>query len=99
VSDTSRLERDVTPILRDLDERVGASTEGNLRYLLGEFTFADVAMACALGAIRPTDREPFVAKLGPAAKAAWHREEVARAFPRVLAWRDRLYAAHRKAEK
>jgi hypothetical protein len=40
-----------------------------------------------------------VAKLGPAAKAAWHREEVARAFPRVLAWRDRLYAAHRKAEK
>ncbi len=99
VSDTSRLERDVTPILRDLDQRVGESGEHSLVYLLGTFTFADVAMACALGAIRPTDHEPFVAKLGPAAKAAWHREEVARAFPRVLAWRDRLYAAHRKAEK
>lgn len=99
VSDPSRLERDVTPILRDLDQRVGHSGEGALPYLLGTFTFADVAIACSLGAILPTDLEPFVAKLGPAAKAAWHREEVALAFPRVLAWRDRLYAVHRKAEK
>lgn len=99
VSDTSRLERDVTPILRDLDRRVGDSSDGALPYLLGTFTFADVAMACALGAIRPTDHEPFVAALAPSAKAAWHREEVARAFPRVLAWRDRVYAAHRRPKE
>lgn len=105
VSDTSRLERDVTPILRDLDQRVGESGESgksgedSLVYLLGTFTFADIAVACALGAIRPTDHEPFVAKLGPAAKAAWHREEVARSFPRVLAWRDRVYAAHRRPKE
>jgi glutathione S-transferase len=63
-------------------------------YLLGAFTFADIAMAAPLFGVRPVD-EAFV-HLGPATRAAFGDETLAREFADLLAWRDELYAKHRK---
>lgn len=61
-------------------------------YLVGsEFTFADVALASALGMIAPHARQP----LGPASREVWTEPAIAAAFPSLLAWRDRIFEQHR----
>lgn len=61
-------------------------------YLVGsEFTFADVAMASALGMILPHARQP----LGPASREVWSEPAIAGAFPALIAWRDRIFEQHR----
>lgn len=63
--------------------------------LLARFTFADVAMACALNGFLPTDKEPRTRSMGPGFRAAWHREAITAKYPELFAWRDRLYDQHR----
>jgi glutathione S-transferase len=61
-------------------------------YLAGNtFTFADVAICCALGAIKPHPR----LAIGPETRAAFTEEKIAAAFPSLLAWRDRVIERHR----
>lgn len=61
-------------------------------YLVGsEFTFADVAMASALGMVVPHARQP----LGPASREVWTEPAIAAAFPSLIAWRDRIFEQHR----
>lgn len=61
-------------------------------YLAGEsFTFADLAICCALGAIKPHAR----LAIGPATRLAFTEEKIAAAFPSLLAWRDRVIERHR----
>ena len=72
-------------------EQAERALEGN-DYLAGNtFTFADVAMCCALGAIQPHAR----VAIGPATRLAFTEEKIAAAFPNLLAWRDRIIELHR----
>ncbi|HTJ83682.1 MAG TPA: glutathione S-transferase family protein [Polyangiaceae bacterium] len=61
-------------------------------YLVGgAFSFADIAIACALGFVRPHER----ATLGPANRRIFTDERLAAAYPGLLAWRDRIVLRHR----
>ncbi|MBS2013186.1 MAG: glutathione S-transferase [Deltaproteobacteria bacterium] len=66
---------------------------GDRDYLLGRLTFADLAIASALRVVRPEATAPF----GPGTREIWTNEELAAEFTDLLAWRDALYARHRKA--
>lgn len=64
-------------------------------YLLGEFSYADIAMAVLLQAVRPVDRR-FVASLPGTGRGDRSLDpELVRRFAGLLEWRDRLYARHR----
>lgn len=67
--------------------------KGDREYLLGKLTFADFAIASALRAVRPEPTAPF----GPGTREIWSNEALAAEFGDLLAWRDALYAKHRKA--
>lgn len=67
--------------------------KGDREYLLGKLTFADVAIAAALRAVRPEPSAPF----GPGTREIWSNESLAAEFEDLLAWRDALYAKHRAA--
>ena len=57
-------------------------------FLLGRFSYADIAMAVVLEAVAPSARtEP---PLGPHTKACWTDATLAREFADLLAWRVRL---------
>jgi glutathione S-transferase len=60
-------------------------------YLLGRFTFADLAIAASLQALRPRKKSP----LGPATRAIWESAALAPEYGDLLAWRDTIYAKHR----
>jgi glutathione S-transferase len=63
------------------------------RYLLGSFTYADLALAVALQPVRPVSDEYL--RLGPATRQAWTEPELAEQFADLLSWRDELYERHR----
>lgn len=71
-------------------EAARKSLEGK-EYLLGELTFADVAMAASLVVIKLRPDSP----LGPEQRKVWDEPRLAAAFPDLLQWRDRMYASHR----
>lgn len=64
---------------------------GGRPYLLGSFSFADIAMAAALQTLRVRERSP----LGPGTRAIWENVALARDYEDLLGWRDALYAKHR----
>jgi glutathione S-transferase len=57
----------------------------------GTFTFADLAIASSLGFVTPARGAPFSAE----AREAWTEPRLVAAFPRALAWRDRIYERYR----
>ena len=60
-------------------------------YLLGGFTYADIAMAVVLEVVAPAARaEP---PLGPATQACWHDAALTEEFQDLVQWRNRLAAA------
>lgn len=89
VPDQGQDERALASILEGLREALEA---GGSAYLLGEFTYADVAMAVVLHGVRPAD-DAWV-PLPPATRACWTRPALAARFADLLAWRDALYARH-----
>ena len=62
-------------------------------YLLGQFTYADIAMATLLQGISPVGNGYI--RLGPATRRAWTRPSLERAYPDLVRWRDNLYLEHR----
>jgi glutathione S-transferase len=76
--------------LRPLLDEVRAALGGR-PHLLDELTFADVAVAASLQALRPRADSP----LGPGTRAIWADERLAPDYEDLLAWRDQLYRAHR----
>ena len=60
------------------------------RYVLGQFTYADIAMAVATMLIKPRADAP----MGPAMRRVATDEALADAYADLLAWRDKLYAEH-----
>ncbi len=61
------------------------------RYLLGEFSYADVAMALALQLLEPLPESP----MGPASRAAATDDVLRASYGDLLRWRDRIHAVHR----
>ncbi|MBX3215050.1 MAG: glutathione S-transferase [Labilithrix sp.] len=86
------VDAEVEHTLRPLLQDVRAALAGGA-YLLApsSFSLADLAIASALGAVRPRDASP----LRPATREAWTNEAVAADFGDVLAWRDTVYGKHR----
>jgi len=64
---------------------------GGKDYLLGRFTFADVAVASSLRSLRPEAR----AAIGPATREIWTNEAVAAEYEDLVMWRDAIYRKHR----
>jgi len=84
-------------VVRDVLEALRTGLDGGRKsYLLGGFTYADVAMSVVLQAVRPV-RHPAVT-LGEASRAAWGHEELARSYADLVEWRDSLYAKHRGSD-
>ncbi len=75
-----RYEQEMAATLEALDAALTAD------FLLGDFSYADVAVAMALQFVSPADRGP---KLGDA-RAAWTAPHLAERFSRLLEWRDGL---------
>ncbi|WP_394834813.1 glutathione S-transferase N-terminal domain-containing protein [Pendulispora rubella] len=64
-------------------------------YILGSFSYADVAMAVVCQFIAPVD-DRYIA-LTPANRSCWTEETLARSFEDILRWRDDLYMRHHRA--
>jgi glutathione S-transferase len=81
---------------RALDEALAGLREalGKGDYLLGDFSYADVAMAVVCQFVCPVD-DRYI-KLAPATRACWAEPGLAERHRDVIAWRDRLYARHRR---
>jgi glutathione S-transferase len=69
------------------------NTLGNKPYLLGDFTYADIAMSVVLQCVRPVAAR-FI-RLGPAMREVWTNDVLAEEFADLVEWRDALYAKHR----
>jgi len=80
------IHRELIPALEEIRKALTGKV-----YLLGSFSFADMAVASALRAVRPEER----AQIGPATRAIWTNERVAESFEDLLMWRDAIYAKHR----
>lgn len=80
-------EATLATVLADLDETLGSAD-----YLAGgAFSFADIAVASALGFVRPHPRAP----LGQRERLVYTEPKLEALFPRLLAWRDRIVERHR----
>lgn len=63
------------------------------RYLVGEFSYADIAMATLLQGISPVGSGYI--RLGPASRRAWTRPNLEREYADLVRWRDNLYLERR----
>lgn len=73
--------------------RAGLPSKADAPYLLGAFSYADIAMATMIQGVLPVD-DRYI-PLGPGTRAAWTREDLARDYPDLIQWRDGIYARHR----
>jgi glutathione S-transferase len=86
--------RTLVAALDELRGALAAAPPGEPRTLLGQLTFADIAMAQVLAFVMP----PATGlKLGRASRRAFTDPDLADAYADLVAWRDALYAAHRNA--
>ena len=67
--------------------------KSNDDYLLGEFSYADIAMSVTLQFVEPVSDK--FKRIGPATRRAWTDPKIAKDFQDLIAWRDRVYAKHR----
>jgi glutathione S-transferase len=59
-------------------------------HLLGALSYADLTMAVALHFVLPPENLP----IGPVSRTHWTRPELAAEYADLIAWRDRIFAAH-----
>jgi glutathione S-transferase len=85
---TERAHAELDAELAELGKRIAAG-----RYLLGSFSYADVAMAVACQFFAPVD-DRYI-HLTFANRACWTEPTLAETFRDVIAWRDAIYADHR----
>lgn len=65
-------------------------------YLVGDaFSYADITMALTLQQVSPVDPR-YIVRLDGLPASGMDIEEVAKRYPALLAWRDSLYALHRR---
>lgn len=78
-------------------ERLAQATAGR-RYLLGDsLTYADIAMTTVVQGISPVD-ERYLARV-PGTGSSPYTAELQRRYAGLIAWRDELYALHRKPRR
>ncbi|MCS6971798.1 MAG: glutathione S-transferase domain-containing protein, partial [Leptospiraceae bacterium] len=63
------------------------------KYLLGQFSYADITVAATLEFVRPVE-DRFI-PLKPALRAALTQEDLSAEFADLLEWRDQLYQEKR----
>ena len=85
-------EHDHLEVMRAGLDEVRAALAGQ-RYVLGAFTYADIALAVALQPVLAVGDDHI--RLGPATRAVWTEPELAEEFADLVAWRDAIYDAHR----
>ena len=66
---------------------------GTRRYLLDDFTAADICLCLMLQAVEPVGGG-FLS-LKPATREVWRAPDLAQRFAKLLEWRDAIYAKHR----
>jgi len=67
-------------------------------HLVGDgFTYADLMMAASLQFLRPV--ADLYMPIGPATRRCWSNPDLADEFSDLLAWRDQIYAEHRKLSR
>jgi glutathione S-transferase len=79
-----------------IDERLGELSRALARgrdTIFERFTFADIAMACALQLVSPVDNRYI--QLGPATRRCCTQPALAEKFGDLVHWRDRLYQTYR----
>lgn len=62
-------------------------------YLLGQFSYADIAMSTVFQFVRPTHSKTI--RVPKRSYHCWETPELATAFPHLIEWRDALYQKHR----
>lgn len=77
---------------RDLAKQGEADIAGEPRTLLGEFTYADIAMAQVLGFVSPPEKG---LRIGRASRRSFTDAELEEEFADLVAWRDLLYEKYR----
>jgi len=87
-----RYRADLDDVLEGLSRVL--NDKGN--YVLGEFTFADIAMAQVLQFVSPVSNRYIAVPEG--LKACMQDPELAEKYSDLIAWRDNLYQKHRRAE-
>lgn len=90
VSDDEHVSR---ALLRARLGELRAALADGRHFLLGEFSYADIAMAAALQFVHPVDDRRI--RLGPATRRAWTDLDLAGELTDLIEWRDQLYAARR----
>jgi glutathione S-transferase len=63
-------------------------------YLVGQFSYADIAMATLLQGVSPVGNGYI--RLGSATRRAWTRPVLEAAYADLIRWRDNLYLQHRR---
>ncbi len=76
-------------------DRLRAGLTVTSPYLLGSFSYADIALATLLQGIVPVS-DRFI-EIGPATRAAWTQPELASDYADLVGWRDSLYESRRRA--
>jgi glutathione S-transferase len=87
------LEAESRRVREVLDEMRTVLARGE-RYLLGSFSFADVAACAALQCVAPARDAYF--EIGPGTRESFTDPDLAAAYGDLLEFRDRLYAEHRR---
>jgi glutathione S-transferase len=85
-----------TRAVRAALERLRSGLAASSPYLVGSFSYADIAIATLIQGIMPVD-DRFL-KIGPATRATWTNRVLAAEFADLVAWRDRLYASQRHSQ-
>ena len=86
---------DIETLNRMLGERISMleARLGDRRYLLDDFSAADICFAMMLQAVEPVRGEHL--PLAPATRECWRAPALAQRFAHLIEWRDALYAEHR----
>lgn len=77
--------------LRPALEDVRSALAGGKYLVDGALSYADIAIAAAMRAVKPEAR----ADIGPETRTSWTDPTLARDFEDLLMWRDALYEKHR----
>jgi glutathione S-transferase len=83
-----------TRVMRAALDELRAGLASGAGFLLGTFTYADIAMATLLQGVAPVD-DRFI-RLGPATRRVWTRAALAAEYADLVAWRDALYDKKRR---
>lgn len=80
--------------MRQALDALREALRGSSPYLLGAFSYADIAMATLIQGILPV-ADRFL-RLGPATRAVWTHAALAPEYADLVSWRDELYGRHRR---